>query len=181
MEFIREIRSTLYIVAGFCVVLGLIMLLAPSFVSNSICYLIGAFCLILGGLFIYIYIGSEVYGYLAYGMLITAIALIVLGVFVIMMPDAFLSFLPLVMGLILAIDGLTKLLSASSFKRYNYEKWWQALLLGFIVFILGIFIIFRPLGALHIFIRILGCLLIVDSFANLFTAISYGKIEKAIK
>ena len=119
MEFIREIRSTLYIVEGFCVVLGLIMFLVPSFVSSSICYLIGAFCLILGGLFIYIYIGSEVYGYLAYGLLITAIALIVMGVFIIMMPGAFLSFLPLVMGLILAIDGLTKLLSASSFKSYN--------------------------------------------------------------
>lgn len=181
MEFIREIKSMLFITAGFYLIIGLLMLLAPAFVSNSICYLVGAFCLILGGLFVYIYIGSEVYGPLAYGLLVTAIALISLGVFIVMMPETFAAFIPLVMGLILAIDGFTKLLSASSLKRYNYEKWWQIFGLGLIIFTLGIIVMVYNFNVLILFIRILGAILLIDAGSSILTALNYGKIEKAIK
>ena len=181
MEFIREIKSMLFITAGFYLIIGLLMLLAPAFVSNSICYLVGAFCLILGGLFVYIYIGSEVYGPLAYGLLVTAIALISLGVFIVMMPETFAAFIPLVMGLILAIDGFTKLLSASSLKRYNYEKWWQIFVLGLIIFALGIIVMVYNFNVLILFIRILGAILLIDAGSSILTALNYGKIEKAIK
>lgn len=181
MEFIREIKSMLFITAGFYLIIGFLMLLAPTFVSNSICYLIGAFCLILGGLFVYIYIGSEVYGPLAYGMLLTAIALISLGVFIVLMPETFASFIPLVMGLILAIDGFTKLLSASSLKRYNDDKWWHIFVLGLLIFALGILVMVYNFNALILFIRILGAVLLIDAGSSILTALNYGKIEKAIK
>ena len=53
------------IMAGFYIVVGLIMVIAPTIVNNAICYLVGGLCLIMGGLAIYIYLGSEIYGPLA--------------------------------------------------------------------------------------------------------------------
>ncbi len=180
MEFIKEIKSTLFIIAGFYIIVGLIMLLAPVFVTNSICYFIGTLCLILGGLAIYTYISSQVYGPLAYGILVIAIIFIVLGVFIVSNPKAFASFIPMIMGIILAVDAFTKMQSAASLKRYNYDKWWTVLVAAFIIFALAILLIFNPFGTLTIFIRVLGAFLILDGISNVLTAVSYAKIEKSI-
>jgi len=181
MEFLKEIKSTLFIISGLYIVIGLIMLIAPTFVTNAISYLAGTLCLILGGLGIYAYISSEVYGPLAYGILVMSIAMIVLGVFVVTDPKAFASFVPFVTGLILVIDSFTKMQSASGLKRYNYDKWWCILLAGLIIFIFGIILIFNPFKTLILFIRMLGIFLIIDAVSSFVTAMSYGKIEKNIK
>ena len=181
MEFLKEIKSTLFIMSGLYLVIGLIMLIYPAFVTNAICYLIGTLCLILGGLGIYIYISSEVYGSLAYGILVAAIALIVLGIFVIVDPIEFASMIPFVMGIVLVIDAFTKLQSASGLKRYNHDKWWIVLISSLLIFAFGILLIFNPFESLTLFIRILGVFLIVDAASSFMTAIGYGKIEKDIK
>ena len=181
MEFLREIKSTLFIMSGLYIVIGLIMLLAPVFVNNLICYLIGALCLILGGLFIYIYISSDVYGPLAYGYLVAAISLIVMGVFIVTSPSLFSSIIPFIAGVILVIDSFTKFQSASGLKRYSYDNWWAISIASVLIFIFGIVLIFNPFESLIVFIRILGLILIIDSISSLFVAKSYEKIEKKIK
>lgn len=181
MEFLKEIKSTLFIMSGLYLVIGLIMLIAPTFVTNAICYLIGTLCLIIGGLFIYTYISSEVYGPLAYALLVIAIALIVLGVFVIVDPKTFASTIPFVMGVVLVIDSFTKLQSTSTLKRYNYEKWWTVLIAALLIFAFGILLILNPFESLTLFIRILGVFLIIDAISCFITGTSYGKIEKEIK
>lgn len=181
MEFLKEIKSTLFIMSGLYVVIGLIMLLAPVFVNNLICYLVGTLCLILGGLFIYTYISSEMYGPLAYGFLVIAISLIVMGVFIITDPITFASVIPFIAGVILVVDAFTKLQSASGLKRYHYEKWWTILVAGLVLFVAGIILILNPFESLTLFIRILGIILIFDSGSSLLTALNYEKIEKKIK
>ncbi|MBR3362611.1 MAG: DUF308 domain-containing protein [Bacilli bacterium] len=181
MEFLKEIKSTLFIITGLYAVVGLIMLLAPVLVTNLICYLIGTICLILGGIGLYTYISSEVYGPLSYAILVISIAIIVLGIFVIVDPKSFVSIMPFITGVILVIDAFTKLQSSSSLKRYNYNKWWVVLIASLMIFTFGILLIVFPFESITFFIRILGILLIIDSISCFYTAFSYGKIEKDIK
>lgn len=181
MEFLKEIKSSLLIMTGFYIVLGVIMLIAPTFVSNSICYLIGALCLIIGGLAIYTYIASEVYGSLGAALLIVAIISIGAGIFIVINPETFATFIPIVMGVILVIDAFGKMQSAMTIKKYGYENWWQVMVAAGLVFVFGIILLFNPFTTLTILIRILGIFLIIDGVANLLTVLSYSKIEKAIK
>jgi len=181
MEFLKEIKSSLLIMTGFYIVLGVIMLIAPTFVSNSICYLIGALCLIIGGLAIYTYIASEVYGSLGAALLIVAIISVGAGIFIVINPETFASFIPIVMGVILVIDAFGKMQSAMTIKKYGYENWWQVMVAAGLVFVFGIILLFNPFTTLTILIRILGIFLIIDGVANLLTVLSYSKIEKAIK
>lgn len=181
MEFLKEIKSSLLIMSGFYIVVGLVMLLAPAFVSNSICYLIGAICLIIGGLAIYTYIGSEVYGSLGAAVLIIAILFIGLGLFIVLNPEWFASFIPMIMGVILVIDAFAKMQSSLRLKKYEYSKWWYVLVIALILFVLGILLLFNPFESLTLFIRVLGRFLIIDGLSNLLTVTSYSKIEKAIK
>ena len=181
MEFLKEIKSTLFIITGLYIVIGLIMLISPVIITNLICYLIGVLCLILGGIGIYAYISSEVYGPLSYAILVISIAIIVLGIFVIVDPKNFVSTIPLIAGIILVIDGFTKLQSSSSLRRYNYKNWWVVLIASLLIFSFGILLIVYSFESLILFIRLLGAFLIIDSISSFCTAISYGKIEKYIK
>ncbi len=181
MEFLKEIKSTLFIMSGFYIAIGLFMLLSPVAVSNFICYIIGTICLILGGLSVYTYLQSEVYGPLGVATLIMAIIFIALGVFIFMNPEVFASFIPLIMGLVLVIESFTKMQSASTLKKYNYKNWWQILVAALLVFIFGILLIFNPFTTITILIRVIGAFLIVNGISNAMTAISYTKIEKSIK
>ena len=130
---------------------------------------------------IYTYISSEVYGPLSYAILVISIALIVLGIFVIVDPKTFVSSIPLITGIIFVIDSFTKLQSSSSLKRYNYDKWWIVLVAALLMFTCGILLIVFPFESITLFIRSLGCLLVIASLSNCYTAVSYGKIEKYIK
>ncbi len=181
MEFLKEIKSSLLIMSGFYVVIGFVMLLAPTFVSNSICYLIGALCIIVGGLAIYTYIASEVYGTLGAALLIVAAVFIAAGIFIVLKPESFASFIPIIMGVILVVDAFGKMQSSMTIKKYGYTYWWEVLAAAIIIFVFGIILLFNPFDSLMLLIRMLGIFLIVDGFSNLLTVLSYSKIEKAIK
>ncbi len=181
MKFIKEIKTTLLMMAGFYMVIGLSMLIEPEFISNIICYIIGAFCLIMGGLAIYTYICSEAYGPLGVSFLILSIIFISLGLFIVFNPVAFASFIPLVMGLLLVIESFCKMQSSFTLKKYNYDAWYQVLIVSIIVFILGIVLIVSPFKTAILLIRILGLILVIDGISSIVTAGSYSQIEKAIK
>ena len=181
MEFFKELKSTLLIMAGFYIVVGIIMLIAPAIVNGAICYLIGCLCLIMGGLAIYIYLGSEVYGPLAVATLIVAISLIVAGIFIITIPEILLTGVPVIMGIILVINAFSKMQSALTLQKYKYNNWWMVLVGALIVFVFGILLIINPFETTILFTRILGLFLIVDGLSSAITAFSYNKIEKAIK
>ena len=181
MEFLKEIKSTLFIITGLYLVIGLIMLIAPVMVTNMICYLVGTLCLILGGIGIYTYVSSEVYGPLSYAILVISIAMIVLGIFVIVDPKSFISVIPFIAGIILVIDAFTKLQSSSSLKRYNYDRWWVVLVASLVIFAFGILLIVFSFESIILFIRILGFFLILTSVSSFFTAMGYQEIEKRIK
>ncbi len=180
MEFLKEIKSTLLIMAGFYIIIGLVMAIAPVFVSNSICYLTGSLCIIIGGLAIYTYIQSEVYGPLGMATLIMAIVFIGLGIFIIMNPETIASFIPMVMGIILVVDALTKMQTAARLKKYGYNKWWQTLVLALVVALFGVLLLINPFKSLTLFIRVLGIFLIVNGIADDLSVFSYSKIEKTI-
>lgn len=181
MEFLKEIKSTLFIITGLYIVIGLIMLIAPVMVTNMICYLVGTLCLILGGIGIYTYVSSEVYGPLSYAILVISIAMIVLGIFVIVDPKSFISVIPFIAGIILVIDAFTKLQSSSSLKRYNYDRWRVVLVASLVIFAFGILLIVFSFESIILFIRILGFFLILTSVSSFFTAMGYQEIEKRIK
>lgn len=181
MEFLKEIKSSLLIMSGFYIILGLIMLLAPNFINNSICYLIGAICLIVGGLSIYTYVASEVYGSLGVALLVVAVLFIGMGLFIILNPELFSAFIPMIMGVILVVDAFGKMQSSVRLKKYQYTNWWYVLVTAAIIFVFGLILLFNPFESLLVLIRVLGFFLIVNGLSNLLTVKSYTKIEKAIK
>lgn len=177
MELLNKIRNTLALTAVVYVVLGLVMLLIPVAVSDFICYIIGSLFLVIGIAGIFSYIKTRGTGFGSNVTLVISIIFAALGVYILCNPVSFASFIPLVVGIMLIVDSVNKFQSAFELKKLNYKDWWQMLIVGLVIVILGGVLIFNPFKTVELFIRVIGALLIFDGLSNLFTIYSYSKVK----
>jgi len=178
MKLIKETRNTLTMAAILYIVFGLVMLLIPVVVSSFICYLIASLFLVIGFMGIYSHLKRKGMGFGSSAILIFSILFLALGIFILFNPVSFVSFIPLVVGIMLIIDSVNKFQTSFDLKRNGYKKWWYMLLVSLTILLLGLLLIFNPFKSIELFIRIIGALLIFDGLSNLFALYSYSKIKR---
>ncbi len=176
MEILKKLKSTFIGMSIIYLIIGIVMVISPVFVSNFICYFIGAL-LIVGGCFgIFSYIQNGGSGFLVRMTLLVSILFAALGIYILINPETFVSIIPIIVGIMLMLESLDKIASAFKAKKNGYEKWLQVLIAPIIIFILGLILIVYPFATVTIFIRVIGVFLIVDAISNIFLAYSYGKM-----
>jgi len=178
MNLMKDLRNTLTGAAILYIVFGLVMLLIPVAVSSFICYLIASLFLVIGILGVFSYIKNRGLGFGSSIILIFSILFLALGIFILFNPVSFVSFIPLVVGIMLIIDSINKFQTTFDLKTRGYKNWWHMLFVSLIIVILGLFLIFNPFKSIELFIRIIGALLIFDGLSNLFALYSYSKIKR---
>lgn len=173
----EKIRNTLIATAILYLICGIIMLFFPASVIKFVCYLVGIIFLFVGVSGIVMYMKTEMKTTFSSFTLIMSIVFGAFGVYVLLNPETFASFLPLVMGVFLLADSVSKLSMAFDLKKYNYKNWWQMLVVAFIILICGLILVFNPFEALAVSVQIIGAILMVDAISNIFTIYSYSKIN----
>ena len=174
----EKIRNTLIATSGLYLIFGIIMLFFPDMIIKSVCYLVGIMFLFVGVSGVVMYVKTDVKTAFASFTLVTSIIFGAFGIYVLLNPEAFASFLPLVVGIFLLVDSVSKLSMAFDLKKVEYKNWWHMLVVAFIILGCGLLLVFNPFEALSISVQIIGAILIVDSISNIFTIYSYSKIEK---
>ena len=174
----EKIRNTLIATSVLYLLFGIIMLFFPTMVITSVCYLVGIMFLFVGVSGIVMYMKTEINTLITNFTLIMSIIFGAFGIYVLLNPESFASFLPLVMGIFLLVDSISKLSMAFDLKKAQYNNWWQMLIVAFILLGCGLLLVFNPFEALTVSVQIIGAILIVDSISNIFTIYSYSKIEK---
>ena len=174
----EKIKNTMIATSILYLVFGVILLFFPSMIIKSVCYLVGIMFLFVGISGIVMYMKTELKTAFTSFTLVMSIIFGAFGVYVLLNPESFASFLPLVVGIFLLVDSVSKLSMAFDLKKYEYNNWWHMLIVAFIVLGCGLLLVFNPFEALEVSVQIIGAILIVDSVTNIFTIYSYSKIEK---
>ncbi len=173
----EKIRNTLIATSVLYLIFGIIMLFFPTMVITSVCYLVGIVFLFVGISGLVMYVKTEIKTVFTSFTLVMSIIFGAFGIYVLLNPETFASFLPLVMGIFLLVDSISKLSMAFDLKKFNYNNWWQMLIVAFILLGCGLLLVFNPFEALTVSVQIIGALLIVDAISNIFTIYSYSKIK----
>ena len=174
----EKIRNTLIATSGLYLIFGIIMLFFPDMIIKSVCYLVGIMFLFVGVSGVVMYVKTDVKTAFTSFTLVMSIIFGAFGIYVLLNPEAFASFLPLVVGIFLLVDSVSKLSMAFDLKKVEYKNWWHMLVVAFIILGCGLLLVFNPFEALSISLQIIVAILIVDSISNIFTIYSYSKIEK---
>ena len=173
---VKKLKTTLTATSVCYLIVGIFMLLFPVVVSDFICYLVGFMFLFFGIAGIVMYAKTEVKTPYTSSTLVLAIILGAFGIYIFLDPKAFASFIPLVVGIFLLADSVSKLSMAFDLKKQEYSNWWQMLITSFVILILALILVFNPFEVITVTIRIIGAILIIDALSNIFTIYSYSKI-----
>ena len=175
---LRYVKSGMMLMSIAYIVLGLMLLIMPETSLLWICYAFGVVVLITGIVCLIQYARIRGTGFTAPFMLVGGVITAGLGLFTLAKPQVVASFLPVVFGIFIVVDGCSRIGSAIDLAKRKGEKWWMLLLFSIVSIALGALLIWHPFGAAVSVVMLCGILLIVEGALNL-GCILYAAMEHA--
>ena len=177
MEVLNRFKRSVYFVSIFYIIMGLIMLLNPSFVRDAVNYIIGIMAIIYGIIYtISVYQKKETELYSKFNLL-GGILCISFGLFLILNPDILISLIPFCAGVIMFMDAITFSFNGFNLKKFEIEKWWISLLIGIIFMAFSIYIMVNAKSITDLLIRFIGGFFILDAIVDLIISIKLSKLK----
>ncbi len=180
MEVLKKFKASSYAVSIVYIIVGLIMLLNPNFISNAVNYVIGILVIIYGLIYSFSVYQKKESGMYSKFDLLAGIICISFGLFLILNPDILISLIPFCMGVILFMDAINFIINSFALKKLEYKSWIINLALGLIFLCFAVFIIVSAKNISLLIIRFIGGFLIIDALLDFFTVTRLNKEKKEI-
>ena len=168
---LRYIKNGMLVLSIAFIALGLFLLIMPETSLLWICYAFGAVVLITGIGCLIQYTRLRGSGFAAPFLLVGGVTTTALGLFTLAQPQVVASFLPVVFGIFILIDGCSRIGAALDLAKRHGDKWWLMLLFSLLSIALGVVLLVNPFGAAVSVVMLCGVLLIVEGVVNLTCAI----------
>lgn len=173
---LRYVKNGMLLLSIAFIALGLLLLVMPQTSLLWICYAFGAVVLITGVVCLVQYARLRGSGFAAPFFLVAGVSTAALGIFSLARPEVVASFLPVVFGLFILIDGCSRIGTAVELARRKADKWWMMLLFSVLSVALGILLLVNPFGAAVSVVMLCGVLLIIEGVVNL-SCVVYTAME----
>ena len=165
-------RSASIWAAALYILLGLVLVLFPGMTGTVFCWALAIAAAVYAiGRLVRWFQGRKA-GTASAADLLLGIIFLVLCLFCLLRPASVLSFLPLVLGIVLLLDGIGKLPLAIDAGRDKDRLFWPLLISALLPLLLGILIVINPFGAAKAVLMFFGVSLIADGVCDLVAAIS---------
>ena len=161
MEIIKKKFKNMYktsiIFSVILFMIGLFLLVKPETTLFAISYFVGIILIIWGIVpVISFFTNKENHSYLEFSFIIGIFALI-FGIIVIINPSIIGSIIPLLVGIWMLINGITKLQYAMMLKKYNTNSI-SALIISIIILLCGLILILNPFKGAIVLTKLIGIL-----------------------
>ena len=164
---LRYIKSGMMLLSIAYIIIGMMLLIMPQTSLLWICYAFGAVVLVTGIVCLIQYARIRGTGFTAPFMLVGGVITAGLGIFTLAKPQVVASFLPIVFGIFIRVDGLSRVGTAIDLAKRKGQKWWMLLLLSVVSVALGVLLVLHPFDAAVSVVMVCGILLIVEGALNL--------------
>ena len=177
-DFLSQFKRDFARMAAACIVLGLLLLLYPDTSGTIISVIIALVLAAAGVMHIISYIFRRYPDDIGHMDLVTGLIFAGAGVFLFLHPGILIGLLPVVLGLLLIVDGIIKLQSAVDLARLHTRKWWIVLILSAASVILGTVSLLNPFETMAVLLMFIGASLVIDGLFDFWTLFS---IHRRIK
>lgn len=153
------------LVALVTVVIGIVLVAHPGNALISIFRILGIALMLAGIIGVISYFRHKDEKNL-YNLLFAVIEIIV-SVVILAHKEFAISVYPVIVGILLILDGIGNLLDAFTMKKSNQASWKLAVVLAVITLIIGLVILFNPFVTVEVLVAITGIALIYEGVVNL--------------
>lgn len=178
MKKLKEMRLHEGITALLLLALGIVILVWPDVTQQIIGQVIGGGLFLFGAIQAIAVLVKRKWHLVTQASLVLGIIIAVIGGWIFLRPNWILEMIPLMMGVVIILNGIHNLLKSLQLKKIKYEKWWVAIILGLLTIILGGVLIGIKDTAVQTIIRIIGIFLIYDAISDLWIVFT---MHRAIK
>lgn len=178
-RFAELVSSSLIVQAVLSILLGLLLAIMPQTTVITVVYLLAAYLAVTGivSLVTYARHRKDVGG--SQSVLATGILLIIIALVVFIFPEAVAGVFSLILGILLALSGITNAVRSFELKKYGGSSWIGTLIISAAVAIGGVVIIVNPFDSTVTFVLVLGILLIAKGVIELVVQAMLSKQIKA--
>ena len=167
------------------VILGMILILHPSEVGQTLCYILAIAVGVMGVIYILGYMMTTVEtrvvensnGF-AFG-----VVLVVLAIFIMVKKSLIISLIPFIFGFMITVKGILGIQNAINLKRFGYGSFKGSMAAAIIVLIFGLVVMLFPFQTANAFFILMGVGLVlsgvVDIVANLMISKQINKMKNA--
>lgn len=166
LKKLKTFRNDMIVISLFSLVAGVMMVMYPETSGKFITYLIAILTMLYGAYHLILYLKHRI-PFIYPSELVKGIIGLCFGVLILIDPSVVMISLPIVLGLVVIMDGVNKLQNAFDIRRLEFTRWWIMLILSIVVIVLGFMMIFYPLSSLLSIIVFIGIGLIVNGVCDL--------------
>ena len=164
---LRYVKNGMLLLSVAYIVIGMLLLIMPETSLLWICNIFGVVVLVTGIVCLIQYARIRGTGFTAPFMLVGG---------VMAKPQVVTSFLPIVFGIFIVVDGLSRIGTAIDLAKRKGQKWWLLLLFSIVSVALGVLLVLHPFDAAVSAVMLCGILLIAEGALNL-GCILYAAME----
>jgi len=177
LDFIKRIHISTSISAIFSVIIGILLIVYPEDSIALMATAIGVILIISGAI---IAISQMIeYGTNVPGTIVGVIVLL-LGIWIVCSPTRVASLIPIAIGVMIVIHGLSDLRLAVQAKKANADKAYVPFILAIISIAIGVLCIVCAFGILEIGFIVIGIMLVYDGLSDLFIVHKVNKANRDI-
>ena len=158
---VKKLKWNLILMSLLYVGLGIFLVMKPGTALNIVCYALGGVVLACAAVQLVRYFVVERGVFQSQLTLISGIICLALGAFLILRSDIVVSILPIVFGLFVIFDSISRVQNALDLRRCGYSSWKSFLLLPVLSVVLGVVLILNPFGAMETLVMAIGIILIM--------------------
>lgn len=175
---LKKIKSNTVLSSGLCAALGVVLVLWPGLSIQLVCKAVGVVLIVCGLLRLISFFIEHDGSMYTQSNLVLGIIFAVVGIWIVANPGRVLSLIPIIVGILIVIHGISNLQQAITLCKSKYSRWWLALLLAVLTLGLGCLLIFKPFAAIDTVVMLIGLFLIYDGVSNIWIV---SRIAKSVK
>lgn len=181
MKTIKRAKWAYLGVSVAIILLGIILIFWPRLSATVICIVGGIAMIVFGCVKLFGFFSKDRFQLAFQFDFAFGIFMILAGLVMLVHTEEVVEALPVLMGVMVLIDGSLKLQTSLEAKRFGMERWWGILALAVLTCICGMLLVLNPYEGAAALTIFLGITLIVDGVQNLCVVAYTVRILKQVK
>lgn len=176
---VKKMNMTSIVFSIIFILIGAFLLARPEDAIHLVSYALGII-LVLWGLIsiIQFFTDKESQNYLEFGFILGVFVLI-FGIIILLKPNTIASIIPLLLGIWMLINGVTKMSYALTLNKNKNAA--ASIIISILIIVLGMLLIFNPFAGAKTLVQILGITIIIYSVLDLVECFTIRSILKKDK
>lgn len=173
---IRKMNMTSIIFSILFILIGAFLLARPEDAIHLVSYALGIILALWGIIsIVQFFTDRESQNYLEFSFIL-GVFMFIFGIIIIVKPNTIASIIPLLLGIWMLINGVTKLSYALTLNKNKNAA--SSIIISILIIVLGILLVFNPFAGAKTLVQILGVTIIVYSVLDLAECFAIRRIVK---